>query len=133
MSSDTSPAPIRIQAHKPVIHIYVRHSKDCVYQGDEGWKRCTCLKWIRWRENGRLRREPTKSRTWAGAERHKAKIETASDAAEHGQPIPSAPITVEQAIELFKTKKASKAKATLTKYRQTLGRLLDFCNEESRY
>jgi site-specific recombinase XerD len=131
-SPDTPPAVP--QAHRPVVHIYVRHGKDCPYKGDDGWKRCRCLKWVRWRENGELHREKTKSRYWADAERYKNKIEAAFDAALHGQPTtPSAPITVEQAIETFMTKKASKAKGTLTKYRQTLGRLQDFCNQQSRY
>jgi integrase/recombinase XerD len=132
-----SPDPVLVTipppAQKPLIHIYTRHSKKCPHRGDEGWKRCTCLKWVRWRENGELRREPTKSQNWAGAERYKDKIEAAFDAAQQGQPAPNMPITVEQAITMFVAKKASKAKGTQAKYRQTLDRLLDFCNQESRY
>jgi integrase/recombinase XerD len=129
----TDPIPVTIpaQAQKPLIHIFVRHSKDCPYKGDEGWKRCTCLKWMRWRERGKLHREPTKSRTWAGAERFKDKMESAFDTA--GQSAPSAPTTVEHAIEMFMAKKSSLAKATRIKYRQTLGRLQDFCNGQARY
>jgi integrase/recombinase XerD len=133
MSPDPVLVTIPPEAEKPLIHIYTRHGKDCPYNGDEGWKRCTCLKWVRWRENGELRREPTKTRTWAGAETYKKKIEAAFDAAQHGQSAPDVPITVEQAITMFMAKKASKAGGTLTKYRQTLGRLRDFCNQESRY
>lgn len=133
MSFDPLPVTAASPLHKPLIHIYVRHSRDCAYRGDDGWKRCTCWKWVRWRERGRLRRAPTKSRTWAGAERYKDRVESGFDTAQQGQSVPSAPLTVEQAIELFKTKKASKAKATLTKYRQTLGRLQEFCNQASRY
>jgi len=133
-TSDSPPLAISVQAQKPLIHIFVRHGKNCSHRGDEGWKRCTCLKWLRWRADGKLLRRPTKSRTWAGAERVKDKIEAAFDAAEQRQPLPNnAPITVEQAVSMFLIKKGSKAKGTQTKYRQTLGRLIDFCNEQSRY
>src|ERR1700722_5621238 len=55
---DPVPVTISAQAQKPLIHIFVRHGKHCPYKGDEGWKRCTCLKWVRWGEGGKLHREP---------------------------------------------------------------------------
>jgi integrase/recombinase XerD len=130
----SAPSPtIPIPSQPPLIHIFVRHAQDCAYRGDETWKRCTCLKWLRWRQNGVLHRKPTKSRTWAGAERFKHTVESSFDTTQQGQTAPSAPITIEQAIERFMAKKSGMAKATLIKYRQTLGRLLDFCNREARF
>lgn len=129
----TASASGAIPPAAPLIHIYTRHAKDCAYQGDETWKRCMCWKWLRWRQDGELHREPTKSRTWMGAERVKRKLESSFDAAQQGQPAPSTPVTVQQAVDMFMAKKSDLAKETLKKYRQTLGRLLDFCDRESRY
>jgi site-specific recombinase XerD len=39
---------------------------------------------------------------------------------------------VEQAVEMFKTRKSDLAPTTLSKYQQTLGLLLYFCNREGR-
>jgi site-specific recombinase XerD len=122
--------PVPIPAQRPVIHIFVRHSKDCAYAGEETYKRCNCWKWVRWRQSGKLNRKKTRSRTWAGAERFKHTIEDSFDAPH--APAPHTPITVEQAIEMFKIKKSDMAPTTMSKYRQTLDRLLDFCNREGR-
>jgi len=32
----------------PVVAVYVRHSPDCKYKGDEYDKRCNCRKHLRW-------------------------------------------------------------------------------------
>jgi integrase/recombinase XerD len=133
IDQSTSATPAAMPLQTPLIHIYTRHAKDCAYQGDESWKRCTCWKWLRWRADGELHREPTKSRTWAGAERVKHKFESSFEAAQHGHTVATTPVTVQQAFDMFMAKKSDLAKETLKKYRQTLGRLLDFCNQESRY
>jgi len=58
----------------PSIDIYVRHSLSCPISeghaggGDESYRRCKCWKHLRWRENGKLRREAMKCWDWAGAE-----------------------------------------------------------------
>ncbi len=56
----------------PVITIFVRHSADCKYAGDEFTKRCDCKKHLRWTQNGRQFRRKTGARSWAEAEEHEA-------------------------------------------------------------
>ena len=36
----------------PTITIFVRHSTDCKYKGDEFYRRCNCRKHFRWFANG---------------------------------------------------------------------------------
>ena len=52
----------------PLITIFVRHSQDCKYVGDEFCKRCRCNKHLRWSMHGKQYRKKTGSRSWAGAE-----------------------------------------------------------------
>lgn len=118
----------------PIIGIYVRHSKNCPFKGDETWKRCNCWKHLRWRQNGEQERLPTKSRTWAGAEREKRKLELSFENATNGKPESSRqPASVQDAIKMFLTKKANKASATLAKYHQTLDKFQAFCNQLGRF
>jgi hypothetical protein len=39
--------PVPIPAQPPVIHIFVRHAKDCSCAGEETYTRCNCWKWVR--------------------------------------------------------------------------------------
>jgi integrase/recombinase XerD len=59
----------------PVVTIFVRHSADCKYAGDEFNKRCDCKKHIRYTLNGKQIRMKTGCRSWAAAEKKKREIE----------------------------------------------------------
>jgi integrase/recombinase XerD len=59
----------------PVITIFVRHSADCKYAGDEFYKRCNCRKHFRWTQNGKQYRRKAGTRSWAEAEDQKRKLE----------------------------------------------------------
>ncbi len=59
----------------PVITIFVRHSADCKYKGDEFCKRCNCRKHLRWTQHGEQIRRKAGTRSWAEAEKQKRRIE----------------------------------------------------------
>jgi hypothetical protein len=59
----------------PLLTIFVRHSADCKYAGDEFCKRCNCRKHLRWTQNGKQYRRKTSSRSWPGAEEAKRRLE----------------------------------------------------------
>lgn len=59
----------------PTITIFVRHSADCKYRGDERERRCKCRKFLRWSHNGKQCKRSTKTRTWAAAEEEKRRLE----------------------------------------------------------
>src|SRR5437879_13909830 len=59
----------------PVITIFVRHSADCKYRGDEFCKRCDCKKHLRYTLNSKQYRRKTGCRSWAAAEEKKRELE----------------------------------------------------------
>ena len=59
----------------PVITIFVRHSADCKYVGDEFCKRCNCRKHFRWTQNGVQYRRKAGTRSWGEAEELKRELE----------------------------------------------------------
>jgi len=52
----------------PLITIFVRHSADCKYAGDEFCKRCNCRKHLRWTQDGKQYRRKAGTRSWQEAE-----------------------------------------------------------------
>src|SRR6185312_11614896 len=65
----------KVQAGPPVITIFVRHSEDCKYRGDEFEKRCRCPKHLRWSHERKQHRLAARTRSWAVAETKKREIE----------------------------------------------------------
>jgi hypothetical protein len=59
----------------PVITIYVRHSADCNYKGDETYRRCKCRKHLRWTHSGKQYRQKANIRSWAEAEQARRDLE----------------------------------------------------------
>ena len=115
----------------PLITIFVRHSPDCKYRGDEFCKRCQCKKHLRWTQSGKQHRMKTGSRSWAGAEEIKQNL--ASQLA--GQPAPArdtAPRTLADAIEVFMADKKSQGITAdvLGRYERELARLRDFAERK---
>ena len=59
----------------PLITIFVRHSADCKYAGDEFCKRCSCRKHLRWTQGGKQYRRKAGTRSWQEAEEQKRRLE----------------------------------------------------------
>ena len=59
----------------PIITIFVRHSADCKYSGDEFWKRCNCRKHFRYTLHGKQYRRKAGTRSWEEAEKKKRELE----------------------------------------------------------
>jgi integrase/recombinase XerD len=113
----------------PVITIFVRHSADCKYNGDEFCKRCNCRKHFRWFQNGEQYRRKAGTRSWAEAEDLKRKLEdqlagrmpTAAES-EQGQ-------TFAAALKAFLTEKevTDVGRDRRGKYQTELDRFTAFC------
>src|ERR1017187_6267105 len=58
----------------PTITIFVRHSPDCKYKGDEFYRRCNCRKHFRWFANGKQHRRTANTRSWSEAEEVKREL-----------------------------------------------------------
>ena len=58
----------------PLITIFVRHSADCKYAGDEFCKRCNCRKHLRWSKDGKQYRQKAGTRSWTEAEEVKRRL-----------------------------------------------------------
>src|SRR5579864_1619518 len=89
----------------PIITIFVRHSAECKYVGDEFEKRCRCRKHLRWSHNGKQHRRKAGTRSWAEAEDQKRRLEDqlAGRAPQDGSP--DHPLTVSMAVDIFMTAK----------------------------
>ena len=59
----------------PLVTIFVRHSADCKYAGDEFSKRCNCRKHFRWTLQGKQHRRKAGTRSWGEAEDSKRRLE----------------------------------------------------------
>jgi integrase/recombinase XerD len=110
----------------PVITVFVRHTADCKYAGDEFCKRRNCRKHLRWTQNGRQFRRKTGCRSWAGAEEKKRDLE-----AQLTGRVPemlSEGLLLAQAIETFDANKAAQGVKPRVRamYARELKRLRDF-------
>jgi integrase/recombinase XerD len=89
----------------PVITIFVRHSADCKYKGDEFCKRCNCRKHFRWTQNGKQFRKKAGTRSWAEAELLKRELE--DQLAGRDTPKQADGLLLAEAIETFLANKAA--------------------------
>jgi site-specific recombinase XerD len=110
----------------PVITIFVRHSSECKYAGDETWKRCNCRKHLRWTHKGKQYRKTAGSRSWAGAEDAKRRLEEQLEG-RAVKPVTSGTL-LSEAIETFKANKQAQGikSKVLSMYARELRRLQDF-------
>lgn len=110
----------------PLITIFVRHSQDCKYLGDEFCKRCKCKKHLRWSQYGKQFRRATGARSWAGAEEKKRELEAQLSGRDPVQPAEG--VLLAQAIETFEGNKEAQGikPRVLAMYKRELKRLLDF-------
>ena len=117
----------------PLITIFVRHSADCKYVGDEFCKRCQCKKHLRWSQNGKQFRKKTGARSWAGAEEKKRELE-AQLAGRVPEKSPEGHLLA-QAIETFEANKEAQGikVRVLNMYKRELKRLLDFSEKRALF
>jgi len=109
-----------------VITIFVRHSADCKYAGDEFCKRCNCRKHFRWSQNGEQFRRKAGTRSWAEAEDIKRRLE---DQLAGRVPEPTHEgLLLRQAIETFEANKEAQGIKPRVRamYSRELKRLRDF-------
>ena len=113
-----------------VVTIYVRHSAECKYAGDEFARRCDCRKHLRWTLAGKRYRRKAGTRSWTEAEKVKRGLEDqlagrASASSESGK-------SLGDAIEVFLLDKKVQGLSPdlLGKYALGLRRLRAYC--ESR-
>lgn len=117
----------------PLITIFVRHSGDCKYAGDEFSKRCQCRKHFRWSQNGKQFRRMAGTRSWTEAQEIKGRL-----ADELAGRIPTQPKDgkyLQEAIEVFIQDKRVQGitDGVLAKYTGQLGRLREYCERSGAY
>ena len=111
----------------PLITIFVRHSANCKYAGDEFSKRCTCRKHLRWSQDGKQYRRKAGSRSWTGAEEAKRRLEEKLSGKQPAKPAPTR-LLIADAVDLFmKSKRNAGLEApTLQKLQKTCDRIREF-------
>lgn len=117
----TVPVPV-------VVTIYVRHSTDCKYQGEEFTRRCTCRKHFRWTVSGKRQRRKAGTRSWDEAEALKRKLEDQLNG-RSTETAANAARTIQQGIEVFLQDRRVQgvSEGVIGKYTRELGRLRDYC------
>jgi len=120
---------LRTPTGPPVVTIFVRHSPDCKYKGDEFCKRCNCRKHFRWSSGGRQHRRKAGTRSWAEAEDAKRKLDDQL-AGRIPKPSPDDTAqTIRAAISAFEKEKEVQGviKQTRRVYHVELNRFATFC------
>ncbi len=118
----------------PLITVFVRHSADCKYAGDEFAKRCACRKHFRWSQNGRQYRRKANTRSWVQAEEQKRLLEDQL-AGRVPAEAPSGARMLADAIEVFKADKKNQGISpdVLGKYARELDRLRVFAEARGAF
>jgi hypothetical protein len=117
----------------PLITIFVRHSADCKYKGDEFCKRCNCRKHLRWTQNGKQYRRKTGTRSWEGAEEKKRQLE---DELAGRRPTveTQGAMLISEAVKTFMVAKKNEGlePPTLQKLQKTCDRIQSFAENSNR-
>lgn len=119
----------------PIITIFVRHSANCKYRGDEFCKRCNCRKHLRWSYEGKQYRQSAGTRSWAEAEDKKREIEDQL----HGRTAEEKPEQelrgIQACIDVFLQDKKNQgiSEKVIAKYTRELARLKAFCESRTVY
>jgi integrase/recombinase XerD len=136
--SDEQKATLRrlhITPGPPVITIFVRHSPDCKYRGDEFYKGCKCRKHLRWSSGGKQHRRKAGTRSWAEAEDKKRELDDQlSGRIPEVKPEQDQRDTQACIDSFLKDKKVQGVTASvLGKYTRELARLREYCERNSVY
>ena len=112
----------------PLITIFVRHSADCKYAGDEFCKRCNCRKHLRWTQNGVQYRRKAGTRSWAEAEEAKRRLEDELTGRKPTTDTPETRLTVAEAVKVFMQAKRNDGlePPTIQKLQKTCDRIRNF-------
>lgn len=119
----------RVRPGPPIITVFVRHSTDCKYLGDEFEKRCRCPKHLRWTHERKQHRASAHTRSWAEAEEKKRALEDQL-AGRTPEVKPEQEHRDTQAcIDLFLQDKKNQGitEKVIGKYTRELARLREFC------
>jgi len=121
----------RVKAGPPVITIFVRHSADCRYAGDEFEKRCRCPKHLRWTHERKQHRASARTRSWAEAERRKREIEDQLSGRAPEVRTDEEKRGLQASIDIFLQDKKNQGvtEAVIGKYTRELARLRDYCEQ----
>jgi len=114
----------------PIIAIFVRHTPDCKFKGDEFSRRCQCKKHLRWSHGGKQFRKAANTRSWAEAEEVKREI---VDQLAGRAPAPvEAAHTIGECTGLFITEKTLEGISTfgVGDYKREMGRLERYCGSK---
>ncbi len=117
----------------PVITLFVRHSEDCKYKGDEFCRRCDCRKHFRWTQGGTQFRRKAGTRSWGEAEEIKRQLQDEL-AGRTPEANPQDNIrTVSEAVSLFITDKTVQgvSDGVVARYKSELGRFQAYCEKEN--
>lgn len=114
----------------PVITIFVRHSADCKYAGDEFCKRCDCRKHFRWTQNGKQFRRKAGTRSWAEAEDVKSRLMEELTGRKSSADEPQT-LLISEAVNTFMQAKRNDGleTPTLQKLQKTCDRIRDFAQD----
>lgn len=117
----------------PVITIFVRHSEDCKYKGDEFARRCQCRKHLRWTQHGVQYRRMAGTRSWAEAEEAKRDLEDQLAGRTPEQRLEGHGVQESIALFLQDKKVQGVTPGVLGKYTRELDRLRSFCERQKVY
>ena len=114
----------------PLVTIFVRHSEDCKYIGDETEKRCRCAKHLRWTANGKQHRRAARARSWAEAEEKKRSLEDQLAGRKPSQDKKGQ--LIEEAVKVFIQDKEVQGVSggVVKKYTLELRRLREYCERK---
>jgi site-specific recombinase XerD len=116
----------------PLVTIFVRHSEDCKYKGDEFARRCHCRKHLRWSQNGKQYRRKANTRSWEEAEQVKRELEDhlAGRTPEHRDTK-----GLQDGIDVFLQDKRVQglSASVIGKYTRELSRLREYCERQGVY
>ena len=112
----------------PLITIFVRHSADCKYAGDEFCKRCNCRKHLRWTVDGVQYRRKAGTRSWTEAEEVKRRLDDELAGRTPTTDKPETRMTVAEAVRVFMQAKRNDGlePPTIQKLQKTCDRIRDF-------
>jgi site-specific recombinase XerD len=124
---------MHVKPGPPIITIFVRHSPDCKYNGDEFYKRCDCRKHLRWSQSGKQYRRKAGTRSWAEAEDVKRRLE--DQLAGRTPVVEVQEQTLAQAIDTFKASKEAQGVGASARYAYDLQlrRLRDYSEGRGLY
>jgi hypothetical protein len=116
------------------ITIFVRHSADCPYKGDENHRGCRCRKHLRWSYRGLQKRISAKTRSWAEAEKQRTKLLRQFGVTDDPVLESTDRTTIEQSVDTFLIRKQTEgvSDGVLKKYRRELRRLQAFCSSRNK-